>query len=97
MQLTETTLAERLGAMGCQVELVLADAKVWVDYVYASGKITQDGMKTEPLSEEVFSCLNSLQRLRKLRLDVKGGNTDRLRFLRFVSCRIEPEMAVAGS
>lgn len=74
---TETTLAERLGAMGCQVELTVLEGKVSVSSVHARGRITKDLMKTEPLSVELFSFLKQLHRLRKLCLTVNGGELDR--------------------
>ena len=93
---TETRLAELLGAMGCRVELKLADGKVSVDYVYAAGRITQDGMRAEPLSEELFSCLKGLHYLRTLRLDVKAGEVERTRLKALTTLQSLRELELFG-
>jgi hypothetical protein len=73
----EGSVAEALGAMRCRVKLKVENARVMVDRVDAGGRIAADRMKTEPLSEGLFALLRELGQLRSLRLDVKGGETDR--------------------
>lgn len=93
---TEARLAEQLGAMGCQVELILAHGKISVDSVYAAGRIAEGHMRAEPLSEELFSCLKGLHRLRKLRLDVKGGEADRARLRAITTLQSLRELELFG-
>lgn len=93
-EMSETKLAERLAALGCQVELTIVDGKVRVDDVSVSGPVK--GGKMEPISNEIFQCLKQLSRLRKLRLDVTGGEVDRSRLRAIAALQSLQELKLSG-
>ncbi len=92
----ETQLAEDLNRIGCQVELTLTDGRVTVHRVRASGRITSDGMQTEPLPEELFAHLKRLGHVRSLALRVTAGDRDRARLRALTSLASLRELELFG-